>query len=99
VPIVYEQAVCQGTTISRSLVFEIPGTRDFVGTLFGDVDAWQQITLQASVTPGEWRAVAVKEWKPGREAQVTWSGLARQVRVLVDLKHPASVGMRIEHTN
>lgn len=99
VPIVYEQAVIQGTVISRSLMFDKPRSRDFVGTLFGDVaGVWQQIILQASVTPGDWRTVAVQEWRVGSNPAVIWSGLARQVRLIADMKHPASVGMRIETT-
>ena len=99
---VYQQAVSQGTVISRSILFPEPQTRSITGSLFmADEDLIDDglqiyISLQRSLEPGQWQHVADYEWQGGSGApELSWTGMARRIRLLADISRPVSLGMRI----
>ncbi len=104
--IVFEQAVLQGTAISRSILLPDPLTRRFVGSVFESTPTYlidpsfsMVIYLQAQegyCSP--WVQKAVWEWDTSKNPpSVHWDGVARRVRMIVDPIRSCSLGMAITY--
>jgi hypothetical protein len=101
---VLQTQVCQGTVTTRSVLQAVAVTRPYTGAVqlgaadLADTTLCVVLTLQASLEPGWWRPMATLEWQGGVGAApptVLWTGLARRVRLVLDLSRPVSVGASI----
>lgn len=102
--IIFDQAIINGTVISRSLESPNFGTFDYCGTVFETVPAALidptlklRLVLQVE-TVADFGSVAFKEWDVTKgQPKVLWSGIARRVRMTLEANKLVSLGMEINY--
>lgn len=103
--LLYPKCLEKGTVATSSASLPIDSL-DVVASLELDAEdiadaAFEiNLVLYGAVRPGEWHALATKDWKggPGAVAPfVQWSGIVPRVKLTIDLSRPASVGASLTY--